>query len=343
MKNGKWREHISCFFYLIAFFAFLGGITAESRGSMLDFSSLARAWCCGFAAICVIIGALIWKAKDDRGKKIKIGIMVGALIVIVVGGFIDSKTDNTAAVEFLSIDFPFEPSEIKSVEMFHYNGAPVNAEKKIITEGKDMEHLYVQFSELLLQQKEPDITTAGTSTTSFRFHLSDGTSYELIYVGYGVKSGELFSETGNFRYFTSADIGWNWEWLNQEYEAVPASVDELPIYSNLPQSSAMQTTIEEANTHDLSNDGEMQVSEKIEANEVFIVSQDVFTNSEEISFTNNSGADLTIYLYRRQELIRQMSLSDGEEKAFDGLNGTFPYKIGVSAEDSVQVELVVTD
>lgn len=38
-----------------------------------------------------------------------------------------------------------------------------------------------------------------------------------------------------------------------------------------------------------------------------------------------------------------MSLSDGEEKAFDGLNGTFPYKIGVSAEDSVQVELVVTD
>lgn len=99
MKNGKWREHISYILYMLAFFAFLGGITAESRGSMLDFSSLARALCYGFAAICVIAGAIIWKAKDARGKKIKIGIMIGALLVIVVGGIIDSKTDNTAAVE----------------------------------------------------------------------------------------------------------------------------------------------------------------------------------------------------------------------------------------------------
>lgn len=100
MKNGKWREHISCILYVLAFFAFLGGITAESRGSMLDFSSLARWLCCGFAAICVITGAIIWKAKDARGKKIKIGIMIGALVVIVAGGIIDSMTDNTSAVEY---------------------------------------------------------------------------------------------------------------------------------------------------------------------------------------------------------------------------------------------------
>ena len=99
MKNGKWREHISCILYMLAFFAFLGGITAESRGSMLDFSSLARWLCCGFAAVCVIAGAIIWKAKDARGKKIKIGIMIGALVVIVAGGIIDSMTDNTAAAE----------------------------------------------------------------------------------------------------------------------------------------------------------------------------------------------------------------------------------------------------
>lgn len=100
MKNGKLRENISCFFYLIAFFAFLGEISAESRGSMLDFSNLARVLCCGFAVICVIAGAIIWKAKDARAKKIKIGIMIGALLVIVVGGIIDSKTDNTAAREY---------------------------------------------------------------------------------------------------------------------------------------------------------------------------------------------------------------------------------------------------
>lgn len=103
MKNGKWREHISCFLYMLAFFVFLGGITAESRGSMLDFSSLARWLCCGFAAVCVIAGAIIWKAKDARGKKIKIGIMIGALVVIVAGGMIDSKIDkvtNSAVVEY---------------------------------------------------------------------------------------------------------------------------------------------------------------------------------------------------------------------------------------------------
>ena len=50
-----------------------------------------------------------------------------------------------------------------------------------------------------------------------------------------------------------------------------------------------------------------------------------------------------MYLYNFGEVIRQMSLSAGETKVFDGLNSIFPYKIGVSAEDSVQVELVVTD
>ncbi|MBP3616997.1 MAG: hypothetical protein J6J38_03070 [Lachnospiraceae bacterium] len=249
MKNGKWREHVSCILYMLAFFAFLGGITAESGGSMLDFSNLARWLCCGFAAICVIAGAIIWKAKDSKAMKIKIGIMIGALTVIVAGGIIDSITDNTVAVEYVSIDFPFELSEVENIEMFHYDGAPVNAEKKIVTESKDIENLYVTFSELLLQKKEPNITAVGSSVTSFRFNLSDGTNYEIIYVGYGVKNGELFSGTGNFRYFTSADIGWNWRWLNESYEAVPASVNELPTYPNLPQSTSTQTTIEEVVEH----------------------------------------------------------------------------------------------
>lgn len=99
MKNEKWREHISCILYMLAFFAFLGGITVESRESMLDFTSLARVICCGFAAICVIAGAIVWKAKDARAMKIKIGIMIGALVLIIVGGIVDSKTDYTSSVE----------------------------------------------------------------------------------------------------------------------------------------------------------------------------------------------------------------------------------------------------
>ena len=206
MKKGKWREHISCILYLFAFFAFLGGITAKSSHSMLDFSSMARWICCGFAAICVIAGAIVWKAKDARGKKIKIGIMIGALVVIIVGGVIDSKTDHTSAAEH------------------RYNS----------------------------------------------------------------------------------------------------------------------TAMEEAVEHDLSKDGELLISETVEKDEIFMISPNVCTNSEEISFTNNSTEDLTIYIYSFGDMIRQMSLAAGKTKAVDGLNGAFPYKIGVSVDVS-QIELVITE
>jgi len=103
MKKGKLRIFISCFLFILALLAFVCGITAESKQSMLDFTDLARAIFCGFAAVCVIVGVIIWKAKDARGKKIKIGIMLGALVVIVAGGMIDSKIDkanNSAVVEY---------------------------------------------------------------------------------------------------------------------------------------------------------------------------------------------------------------------------------------------------
>ena len=74
MKNGKWREHISCILYMLAFFAFLGGITVESRGSMLDFSSLARWLCCGFAAVCVIAEQSFGKPRMPVERKSKLAL-----------------------------------------------------------------------------------------------------------------------------------------------------------------------------------------------------------------------------------------------------------------------------
>ena len=59
-------------------------------------------------------------------------------------------------------------------------------------------------------------------------NLSDGTSYDLIYACYGVKNGELKSEAGGFKYFTSADIGSYWNNLNTELEAIPINESELP-------------------------------------------------------------------------------------------------------------------
>lgn len=81
------------------------------------------------------------------------------------------------------------------------------------------------FEGLTLKRKEAEETTEAT-ITSFRFNLSDGTTYELIYSCYGVKTGNLKSSTGNFEYFTSADIGSYWN--NIDLEAVTVEESELP-------------------------------------------------------------------------------------------------------------------
>lgn len=129
--------------------------------------------------------------------------------------------------KIVNIDFPFEVEDVENVEMYHYSGAPVSAEKKTVVAEEDIKELYDMFERLELTDKKVEETT-GADVTSFRFNLSDGTNYDLIYGGYGVKNGSLKSAIGGFEYFTSADIGWNWRWLNEELEAIPVEESELP-------------------------------------------------------------------------------------------------------------------
>ena len=290
MKKGKWREHVSCILYLFAFFAFLGGITAKSSHSMLDFSNMARWLCCGFAAFCVIVGAIVWKAKDARGKKIKIGIMIGALVVIVAGGIIDSKTDKTAATEhqFIHKTYKGVVTEYENTELAinYYLGTDSN--------GKEFNNRVTFY--------------IGEETLSVPEDLAVG--------------DEVVVESEY------------WTYSEQPYPAILITRDN---------NTGSNTAMEEAVEHDLSKDGELQIFETVEKNEVFMISPNVCTNSEEISFQNNSTEDLTIYLYSFGDLVRQMSLSAGKAKAFDGLNGAFPYKIGVSADVSTQIDMVITD
>ena len=76
-----------------------------------------------------------------------------------------------------------------------------------------------------MKEKQVEENT-GADVTSFRFNLSDGSNYELIYVCNGVRNGKLKSSTGNFEYFTRSDIGSSW--FNNELEAVPVEESELP-------------------------------------------------------------------------------------------------------------------
>ena len=131
--------------------------------------------------------------------------------------------------ETVNINFPFEVGQVENIEMYHYTGVPVSAEKKVVVAETDIIDLYDKFEDLSLMEKQVEETTGG-DVTSFRFNLSDGTSYELIYVCNGVKNGKLKSSTGNFEYFTRSDIGSYWS--NIDLEAVPVEENELPKLTN---------------------------------------------------------------------------------------------------------------
>lgn len=197
-------------------------------------------------------------------KKLKALLLAAACVLGMAG--CDNKTVN--------LDLPFEADEVVSVDMYRYVGAPVSAEKKVIVAEETIKSLYNKFESISYEIKDVEETT-GASVTSFRFNLSDGTNYELIYGCYGVKNGNLKSPTGNFEYFTSADIGWNWEFLDSELEAVAAEESELPKLSDgtTPmQQTESKPTVEEVETEEngelpeylLNDEGEYKYPIKVE-------------------------------------------------------------------------------
>lgn len=144
------------------------------------------------------------------------------LTLICVLGLAGCGEDKT-----VNIDFTFEVEDVENVEMYHFVGTPGFVEKKEVVSEADIKTLYEMFEGLELEVKEVK-ETAGVETTSFRFNLSDGMTYELVYGGYGVKNGKLISITGDFEYFTNADVGWYWEFLDEKLEAIEVEREELP-------------------------------------------------------------------------------------------------------------------
>ena len=131
------------------------------------------------------------------------------------------------AVIRLTISLPFAASDVENVEMYHYV-VPASAEKKIITQADAISELYAVFSELPVSDRKTE-PVAGGAVTSFRFNLSDHTSYEIIYCAEAVKKGRLKLPAEQQDYFTSADIGGCWDGC--AYEAVDTGESELPTYS----------------------------------------------------------------------------------------------------------------
>ena len=124
----------------------------------------------------------------------------------------------------VSIELPFEPADLDTVEMFRFQN-PAQAEKKVITDPADVKDLCDLLESISLKDKKTE-PVAGGSVTSFRFHCTDGKTYEVIYSAIGVKSGRIKMTGWEKDYFTSADLGACWN--NYDYPVIDAAENELP-------------------------------------------------------------------------------------------------------------------
>ena len=124
----------------------------------------------------------------------------------------------------VSIELPFEPADLDTVEMFRFQN-PTQAQKKVITDPADMKDLCDLLESISLKDKKTE-PVAGGSVTSFRFHCTDGKTYEVIYSAIGVKSGRIKMTGWEKDYFTSADLGACWN--NYDYPVIDAAENELP-------------------------------------------------------------------------------------------------------------------
>jgi len=147
------------------------------------------------------------KEKQRDRKKITIAVLISialCIIAIFTAVFLlPIKID----FEPVKIDFPFEVEDVESVEMYHYDGVPASAEKKVVVAESDIKTLYDKFKGLSLKDKTAE-ETAGADVTSFRFNLSDGTSYNL----------------------------------NKELEATPVNESELPGSESISQNDIVLIT-----------------------------------------------------------------------------------------------------
>lgn len=123
------------------------------------------------------------------------------------------------------IAFPFSASDVHFAEMYRYT-VPADAQAKVVVEAEDIEVLYDSFSGRSVRTGKEENDLVGGTTTSFRFHLNDGTDYEIVYTYGGGREGAIRFLTEEKEYVTSADIGSFWE--DCDSEAVEVHESKLP-------------------------------------------------------------------------------------------------------------------
>ena len=117
---------------------------------------------------------------------------------------------------------PFRAEEVERVELYQFV-VPAAAERKTVTDPAQVADVCRGLSAWAWPWQNP--TYEGGATTSFRFYLKDGTTYELIY-----SEPRTLYRTDHGQCCTPTNLGAVWQ--DCPAPAAPAAEDALPVISD---------------------------------------------------------------------------------------------------------------
>ncbi|MBS6639727.1 MAG: hypothetical protein KH295_01575 [Clostridiaceae bacterium] len=117
---------------------------------------------------------------------------------------------------------PFRAAEVERVELYHFV-VPAAAERKTVTDPAQVGNVCHGLSAWAWPWPMEN-TYSGGATTSFRFYLKDGTTYDLIY-----SEPRTLYRTDSAQQCTLTDLGVVWR--DCPAPSVPVAEDALPTIS----------------------------------------------------------------------------------------------------------------
>lgn len=151
-------------------------------------------------------------------------ILTAILAILMAVMLVACKDD-----EPVKINFPFDDSEVVSIEVYHRNSAPNTCEKITVSEGEYIKKIYNEFSELVLEEQEFEGSNyvIGLDALSIRFVLVDGSEFDISFANQG-DGGFISFTSGESQYYTHADVISSWKSLEDQYDSVSVGMDEMP-------------------------------------------------------------------------------------------------------------------
>lgn len=122
----------------------------------------------------------------------------------------------------------------------------------------------------------------------------------------------------------------------------PVRLEALSIYEVDEIGGPMADTTQ----HDLSKDGDLEISATADGDDPFMAADAISTNSERISISNHGDVQINAYLYAETDLetaIRELAIDSGKTESFTGLTSSILYRVALSIDEPGTIEVTIKE